>query len=64
MKLPRRNMASAGIGSSTHVAGELFKMMASPDLLHVPYRGAQVLPALLAGDVPQVFFGPLPSSIE
>jgi tripartite-type tricarboxylate transporter receptor subunit TctC len=58
------NLASAGIGSSTHVAGELFKMMAGLDLLHLPYRGAQVLPALLAGDVPQVFFGPLPSSIE
>jgi tripartite-type tricarboxylate transporter receptor subunit TctC len=58
------NLASAGIGSSTHVAGEMFKMMAGLDLLHVPYRGAQVLPALLAGDVPQVFFGPLPSSIE
>ena len=58
------NLASAGIGSSTHVAGELFKMMAGLDLLHVPYRGAQVFPALLAGDVPQVFFGPLLSSIE
>ena len=58
------NMASAGIGSSTHAAGELFKMMAGLDLLHVPYRGAQVFPALLAGDVPQVFFGPLLSSIE
>jgi hypothetical protein len=32
----------------------MFKMMAGLDLLHVPYRGAQVLPALLAGDVPQV----------
>ena len=58
------NLASAGIGSSTHAAGELFKMMAGLDLLHVPYRGAQVFPALLAGDVPQVFFGPLLSSIE
>ena len=58
------NLTSAGIGSSTHAAGEMFKMMAGLDLLHVPYRGAQVLPALLAGDVPQVYFGPLPSSIE
>jgi tripartite-type tricarboxylate transporter receptor subunit TctC len=58
------NLASAGIGSSTHVAGEMFKMMAGLDLLHVPYRGPQVFPALLAGDVPQVFFGPLSSSIE
>jgi tripartite-type tricarboxylate transporter receptor subunit TctC len=57
------NMASAGIGSGPHVAGELFKMMAGVDLFHVPYRGAQVYPALLAGDV-QIYFGPLLSSIE
>jgi tripartite-type tricarboxylate transporter receptor subunit TctC len=57
------NLASAGIGSTTHVAGEMFKTMADLDLLHVPYRGAQVFPALLAGDVQQVYFGPLLSSI-
>jgi tripartite-type tricarboxylate transporter receptor subunit TctC len=57
------NLASAGIGSLPHMAGEMFKMMADVDLFHVPYRGAQVFPALLAGDV-QVYFGPLLSSIE
>jgi tripartite-type tricarboxylate transporter receptor subunit TctC len=57
------NMASAGTGSLTHVAGEMFKTMAGVDLFHVPYRGAQVFPALLAGDA-QVYFGPLLSSIE
>jgi tripartite-type tricarboxylate transporter receptor subunit TctC len=56
------NLASAGIGNVTHLAGEMFKMMAGVDLFHVPYRGAQVFPALLAGDV-QVYFGPLLSSI-
>ena len=56
------NLASAGIGASTHMAGEMFKMMAGVDLFHVPYRGAQVFPALLAGEA-QVYFGPLPSSI-
>src|SRR5262245_20536358 len=56
------NLASAGIGSGTHVAGEMFKTMADLDLLHVPYRGAQVFPALLAGEV-QVYFSPLLSSI-
>jgi tripartite-type tricarboxylate transporter receptor subunit TctC len=56
------NMASAGTGSTTHACGELFKMMASVDLFHVPYRGAQVFPALLAGEA-QVYFGPLLSSI-
>ena len=34
------NMASAGNGSPTQVSGELFKMMAGIDMLHVPYRGA------------------------
>jgi tripartite-type tricarboxylate transporter receptor subunit TctC len=57
------NMASPGVGSFPHLAGEMFKTMAGVDLFHVPYRGAQVYPALLAGDV-QVFFGPLFSSIE
>ena len=57
------NMASAGTGSLTHAAGELFKTMAGVDLFHVPYRGAQVFPALLAGDG-HVYFGPLLSSIE
>ena len=33
------NMASSGIGSAPHVAGELFKMMAGVDMVHVPYRG-------------------------
>jgi tripartite-type tricarboxylate transporter receptor subunit TctC len=56
------NLASAGIGASTHMAGEMFKMMAGVDLFHVPYRGAQVFPALLAGEA-QVYFGPLLSSI-
>jgi tripartite-type tricarboxylate transporter receptor subunit TctC len=44
------------------MAGEMFKMMAGLDLFHVPYRGAQVFPALLAGEA-QVYFGPLLSSI-
>src|SRR6266702_6728531 len=57
------NLASAGTGSLTHVAGELFKTMAGVDLVHVPYRGAQVFPALLTGEA-QVYFGPLLSSIE
>jgi tripartite-type tricarboxylate transporter receptor subunit TctC len=56
------NLASAGTGTLTHVAGELFKSMAGVDLFHVPYRGAQVFPALLAGEA-QVYFGPLVSSI-
>jgi len=56
------NLASAGTGSLTHMAGEMFKTMADVDLFHVPYRGAQVFPAMLAGEA-QVYFGPLLSSI-
>jgi tripartite-type tricarboxylate transporter receptor subunit TctC len=56
------NMSSPGIGSINHVAGELFKMMAGVDLVHVPYRGSQ-FPDLLSGQV-QVTFNPLPSSLE
>jgi tripartite-type tricarboxylate transporter receptor subunit TctC len=58
------NMASAGIGSTSHVAGELFKMMAGVDLLHVPYRGSpQALTDLLSGRM-HVMFDLLPTSIE
>src|SRR5215471_2839401 len=56
------NMASAGSGTGSHIAGELFKIMTGVDMVHVPYRGTQVYPDLLGGQV-QVFFGPLPSSI-
>jgi len=60
----KMNMASAGIGSPQHVAGELFKMMAGVDLQHVPYRGvAPALTDLIAGQV-QVMFDTLNSSIE
>jgi tripartite-type tricarboxylate transporter receptor subunit TctC len=60
----RLNMASAGIGTSDHVAGELFKMMAGVNMLHVPYRGAgPALTDLLGGQV-QAIFEPLPSIIE
>jgi tripartite-type tricarboxylate transporter receptor subunit TctC len=57
-------MASAGVGSGPHLAGELFKMMAGVDLLHVPYRGQGPATAdLLAGQV-QVYFGGLPTTID
>jgi len=57
------NMASGGTGSSQHVAGELFKMMAGVDLVHVPYRGvAPALTDLLAGQV-QVLFDTVPASL-
>ena len=55
------NMASNGVGSGPHVAGELFKMMAGVDLVHVPYTG-NVYPDLIGGQV-QVMFSPIPASI-
>jgi tripartite-type tricarboxylate transporter receptor subunit TctC len=56
--------ASAGIGTPDHVAGELFKLMAGVDMLHVPYRGgAPALVDLIAGQV-QARFDPLASSVE
>jgi tripartite-type tricarboxylate transporter receptor subunit TctC len=58
------NMASSGIGSAQHVAGELFKTMTGVQMNHVPYRGAApALTDLLAGQV-HVYFDVLTSSIE
>jgi tripartite-type tricarboxylate transporter receptor subunit TctC len=57
------SMASAGIGSGPHVAGELFKMMTGADMVHVPYRGGgPALTDLLGGQV-QVYFPTTVSSI-
>jgi tripartite-type tricarboxylate transporter receptor subunit TctC len=57
-------MASAGIGTPSHVFGELFKFMTGANLVHVPYRGAApALADLLAGQV-QVLFDPMPNPIE
>jgi tripartite-type tricarboxylate transporter receptor subunit TctC len=54
--LGKINMASAGIGSTTHVLGELFKMMTGVNIVHVPYRGqAPALADLLAGQVHVMF---------
>jgi tripartite-type tricarboxylate transporter receptor subunit TctC len=55
------NMASNGVGSGPHVAGELFKMMAGVDLVHVPYTGNPYAD-LIAGQV-QSMFSPIPASI-
>jgi tripartite-type tricarboxylate transporter receptor subunit TctC len=58
------NMASSGNGTSQHLSGELFKMIAGINLVHVPYRGApQALTDLMGGQV-QVSFDPLPPAIE
>jgi tripartite-type tricarboxylate transporter receptor subunit TctC len=54
-------MASAGVGTGPHLAGQLFKMMADVSMTHVSYRG--VAPDLLGGQV-QLGFGGVPTTIE
>src|SRR6185312_3880508 len=56
------NMASQGVGTSPHVAGEMLMMLTGIKLVHVPYRG-NLIPDLLAGQV-QLFFGPQPQVIQ
>src|SRR5262249_36184279 len=58
------NFASAGVGTSQHVCGELFKMMTGVNVVHVPYRGgAPALTDLIGGQV-QAMFDNVTSSIE
>jgi len=58
------NMGSPGIGTSPHMAGELFKFMAGVGMTHVAYRSsAQVITDLLGGQV-QVYFAPISASVE
>jgi tripartite-type tricarboxylate transporter receptor subunit TctC len=58
------NMASSGNGSTIHMSGELFKMMAGVNMVHVPYRGgAPALTDLIAGQV-HVMFDNIPTSAE
>jgi tripartite-type tricarboxylate transporter receptor subunit TctC len=62
--LGKVNMASGGVGSGNHLCGELFKIMAGVNMIHVPYRGeAPALADMLGGQV-QVIFGTIPGTIE
>jgi tripartite-type tricarboxylate transporter receptor subunit TctC len=58
------NMASAGIGNTTHVAGELFMMLTGTKLTHVPYRGGAPAVADLLGGQVQVYFDGISGSLE
>ena len=62
---PRKiSMASFGSGSASHLAGELFKLMAGVDLVHVPYRGGAAMITDLIGGQVQVGFDVMPTSIQ
>jgi tripartite-type tricarboxylate transporter receptor subunit TctC len=58
------NFGSSGVGSTLHVAGELFKMMAGVDIVHVPYRGGAPAMIDLIGGRVQVMFDNVPTSVE
>jgi tripartite-type tricarboxylate transporter receptor subunit TctC len=60
----RINFASAGNGTPQHVFGEMFKMMAGVDMVHVPYCGGAPAVGDLVGGQVQVMFDAMPSSIE
>src|ERR1700758_2294945 len=58
------NMASPGVGTSPHMAGELFKLMAGVDMVHVPYRASPPAITDLMGGQVQVYFSPIAAGIE
>jgi tripartite-type tricarboxylate transporter receptor subunit TctC len=57
------NMASAGTGTSTHLSGEMFMVMADMKMQHVPYRGAGPAVSDMLGGQVQVIFDSMPSII-
>jgi tripartite-type tricarboxylate transporter receptor subunit TctC len=58
------NMASPGVGTSPHMAGELFKYMTGIDMVHVPYRASPPAITDLMGGQVQVYFSPIAAAIE
>jgi len=57
------NFASAGVGSSSHLAGELFRILAGADIVHVPYKGAgPAIVDVLSGQV-QLYFATMPAAM-
>jgi tripartite-type tricarboxylate transporter receptor subunit TctC len=58
------NMGSPGVGTSPHMAGELFKFLAGVDMTHVPYRASPPVLVDLMGGQLQVYFAPISASIE
>ncbi len=58
------SMASAGVGTPNHMAGELFKMMTGVNMQHVPYRGGAPAVADLVGGQVEIMFAVMPDAIE
>jgi len=58
------NMASSGVGTSIHLAGEMFKTLAGLDMVHIPYKGTPPAMTDLVANHVQVIFDNLPSSIS
>jgi tripartite-type tricarboxylate transporter receptor subunit TctC len=58
------NYASAGIGTSQHMAGELFKMMANVSMVHIPHRGSAPALTSVLGNQVQLMFVSMPSVLE
>src|SRR5713101_3308144 len=57
------NFASAGVGSSSHLAGELFRILAGADIVHVPYKGAgPAMVDVLSGRI-QLYFATMPAAM-
>src|SRR5438552_17792116 len=57
------NFASAGVGSSSHLAGELFRILAGADIVHVPYKGAgPAMVDVLSGQI-QLYFATMPAAM-
>src|SRR5882672_8019741 len=57
------NFASAGVGSSSHLAGELFRILAGAEIVHVPYKGAgPAMVDVLSGQV-QLYFATMPAAM-
>jgi len=56
-------MASGGNGASSHISGEMFKMLAGVDMVHVPYRGAGPALAAVLGGQAQLYFSPLSATV-
>jgi tripartite-type tricarboxylate transporter receptor subunit TctC len=57
------NYASSGVGSTAHLAGELFKLRAGVNILHVPYKGGAPAAASIATGETQIFYGSVPASM-